>query len=409
MTALVFNCDFNGLAIIQSLGRRGIDVRALDCTRSIGTHSRFAQYLPCPDPLVDEAGFIDFLLGQATASKERPVLFATNDHWLMAVSRHRDQLQQHYHCCAPTADTAELLLDKARFGRWAMLVGLTVPRSWGAEELYSINEEYFPLVAKPIVRRRSGNTSDGANKARSADRFRLRVCASQDELVAVLRSAAEAGVDCILQERVPGDSSDMRTIGLFAVDGDVKGVFSGRKVRGYPPEHGDCIVGESWQAPATLIDECVYAIRLLGFTGIAEFEFMHDRRKDVYRLIEINPRSWSWIGVTGASGVDLPWIAYSHFRREGNCGLGNGYNQVNRVEPERRTVRYAKVLQDLPNCLLWNSRAGRPDWRMTIRQWIDDYRGKKVVLAEFSRDDPRVAFFAIVAAGKMFLKRMFGR
>jgi D-aspartate ligase len=60
--ALVFNCHYNGLSIIQELGRHGVPVYALDAFRSVGTASRYAHYWPCPDPLSDEDAFIRFLI-----------------------------------------------------------------------------------------------------------------------------------------------------------------------------------------------------------------------------------------------------------------------------------------------------------------------------------------------------------
>jgi len=94
MTAIVFNCHYNGLSIIRELGRQGVQVFALDNFRSVGTYSRYTKYRICPDPLVAEKAFIDFLLKFGPTFESKPVLFPTNDHWAAAVSRHKQALSQ---------------------------------------------------------------------------------------------------------------------------------------------------------------------------------------------------------------------------------------------------------------------------------------------------------------------------
>ena len=44
-------------------------------------------------------------------------------------------------------------------------------------------------------------------------------------------------------------------------------------------------------------------VKDLNYSGIAEFEYKKDLSTGRYRLIEVNPRSWSWIGITPACGV----------------------------------------------------------------------------------------------------------
>ena len=90
--ALVFNCHYNGLSIIQELGRHGVPVYALDSGRSVGTVSRYARHWPCPNPLHDEDGFIQFLIEKGGEFDQKPVLFPTNDHWATAIARHKPEL-----------------------------------------------------------------------------------------------------------------------------------------------------------------------------------------------------------------------------------------------------------------------------------------------------------------------------
>lgn len=399
MSAFVFDCGYNGLSVIQSLGRRGVEVFALDVRRSIGTRSRYAKFACCPDPLTNEQSFVQYLIDVGSQFSNKPLLFPTNDQWLLAVSRHKAILDEYFHCCAPDADAAELLLDKLAFGIWAAEQGIPVPRTWPAVDRVAVPLSSYPVVVKPLIRRKSGNDAKGVERANNADSFRLRTCNTPIELNSALDDANRISVDCCIQEKVDGDSSSMYTIGIFAHEGIPKGLFTGHKVRGFPPAFGDCIVGETWSAPATVTNYCKQIIETLRYSGIAEFEFMLDRCTGEYKLIEVNPRTWSWIGITPASGVDLPWLAYKHLvLRENVVYSASGM--------EDGAVRYTKILQDFQNCLFWYKKEGWFHWHFGLRRWLRDYSGKKTVTAEFAMDDPWVSLAAIWHALKIFHRRL---
>src|SRR5690606_1760274 len=114
------------------------------------------------------------------------------------------------------------------------------------------------------------------------------------------------------QQFIPGLSNQMFTVGVYADRGyELAGIFTGRKARGYPAEFGDCIVGESYPVPQGLIENVRRIVKDLRYEGIAEFEYKRHELTGGYYLIEINPRSWSWVGITPACGVSLPWLAYT--------------------------------------------------------------------------------------------------
>jgi D-aspartate ligase len=119
----------------------------------------------------------------------------------------------------------------------------------------------------------------------------------------------------------------------------------------------------------------------LGYSGIAEFEFKKDPLTGEFRLIEINPRSWSWIGITPACDVSLPWIAYADL---------TGVDSVEYTESTvgNGEVVYLKLLADLRNCLHSYRKIGYPEYHMGLWAWLKEMSGKKRVYAEFSWDDP---------------------
>ncbi len=392
----MFNCDYNGLSVIQALGRRGVEVRALDAKRGVGTHSRFSKYGAIPDPMVDEPGFVEALWRYREGLETNPVLIPTNDHWAESVARHQEELSRGFECCVADYETVSLLLDKERFGRWGHDAGLPVPRVWSVEEARQEPELPLPIAVKANARRQVGQ---GASWARAADGLRFRVCETRTGMEQVLTEADTAGIPVFLQEVVKGRSDSMHTIGLYARDGEILGLVYGKKLRGFPPGFGDCIVGIASPVPDWALKLAEKACRQLRYTGIAELEVMQDAETEIRFLIEINPRSWSWVGVSGAAGVDLPWLAYR------NLAFGEAPEETQLGCRDGESVYYTKLLADLQNSLLWYRFSDARDWVLSPGQWWKTYSGRRGVFAEFARDDPKVAVMATIQAAKQFAGR----
>jgi len=391
MTALVFNCQYNGLSIIQELGRRGVTVLALDSIRSVGTYSRYAHFYKCPDPQVAEDAFIEYLFKLGPSFMDKPVLFPTNDPWAIALSRHKERLSQYYLPCVADPSVVELIVQKQRFNEWALEQGLPIPQSWRSDAISEIPDNAFPIVAKPECRRISSNEKSTSLRAAALDQLRLTILENHSDLTQFMSQHIELIPYFIFQEYVAGLSDCMYTIGVYADrDHVVKGMFTGRKVRGFPPDIGDCIVGQVEAVPEKLKILVKDVCKSIGYHGIAEFEFKRDAITGQFKLIEINPRSWSWIGITPACGVSLPWIVYADLTKvesipytESNLPAGN--------------VKYVKVIQDMQNCLYRNRQAGFPDWGMTILQWWKSLKANRLVCAEFAKDDPGISIYAIAS------------
>lgn len=391
--ALVFNCHYNGLSIIQELGRHSVPVYALDTGRSVGTVSRYAHYWPCPNPLHDEDGFIDFLIEKGSEFGQRPVLFPTNDHWATAIARHKPELEQWYIPCVADEPVVDLLINKDRFYRWAIKRDYPVPRCYSIDEILEGEESIFPLITKPVARRSSNICADHQDLHKFLDAHRMTVINNISDYRHFTSHYAEYLDYFLFQEYVPGMADCMFTVGIYANrQHEILGIFTGRKVRGFPPDIGDCIVGQGEKIPDDIIACVKEMVHDLEYSGIAEFEFKKDPTSGEFKLIEINPRSWSWIGITPACGVSLPWIAYVDL---------TGIESVKYTESTVKNgeVVYIKLLEDLQNCFHSYRRIGYPEHQMGLLTWIKEMRDKKNVYAEFSWDDPIIGLHAFLGLG----------
>jgi len=53
-------------------------------------------------------------------------------------------------------------------------------------------------------------------------------------------------------------------------------------------------------------------IKQLNYTGVCEIEWIRDSRDNIPKLIEINARTWLWVGLAAKCGVNYPQIIYDY-------------------------------------------------------------------------------------------------
>jgi len=354
----------------------------------------------CPDPAIQESRFISFLYEWCRKRNDLPVIFPTHDSWAAALSRHLDLLREVARPCVGSWEVISSVIEKDVFYRLGMERGYGTPYTWKDTELDDIPADAFPIVAKPKFRLTASNRQDAAFYSQM-NRLRLTKLHGKCELDAYLQREAAYLKHIIFQEYVAGMSDRMYTVGVYTdANSNIMGLFTGRKVRGYPALEGDCIVGESYPLPDAVVENTRRVIKELGLSGIMEIEYKQSPETGEFKLIEINPRSWSWVGITPACGVSLPWIAYRDL-----CGKD--------VHPLRSMasqseVRYIKLFQDMRNCL-FRYRSDYPVWAMTWHQWWQETCSQRhAVIAEFHARDTLVAILSVGHALFSLLKDVLG-
>jgi predicted ATP-grasp superfamily ATP-dependent carboligase len=384
------NCHYNGLAIIRELGHRGVPVIAYDNQRNIGTYSRYARYYPGINPAEYESRFIASLQNLICKLDEKPVIFPTNDAWAMALANNLETLEKVSYPCVAEKKVIDLLVNKEAFNRYCQQQHYPIPEAWTSANYAGVPPECFPVVIKPISRRKSSDQAENAHLQQIFDNHRLTLARDRDELEAGLLVLGEAREYFFIQEYVAGLSDCMFTVGIYADRaGEVKGIFTGRKLRGYPADYGDCVLGQNEIIPEYLAEMVREFCRKVGYHGIAEFEFKQDARSQVFKLIEVNPRSWSWVGITPACGVSLPWMAYTD-----SCGCA----EVPEVQCRLATgtVKYVRLFNDWHNCLFRYKRNGFPQWSLNLKDWWRSLAAEKLVVAEFGWRDNLPALIAFL-------------
>lgn len=142
---LVIGLDHNGLGIVRALGRRGVQVVAVDLY-AIAAHkaTNHATYVQCKD--VADVGLIDTLCHVVARFRQPAVLIQTLDRSVTLVSEHRARREPCYRHSLPSDEVVQRLMSKGGIAEYAAERGFRAPRT------FVIGSEGCP----PRCRRRPG-------------------------------------------------------------------------------------------------------------------------------------------------------------------------------------------------------------------------------------------------------------
>ena len=349
------------------------------------------------NPLKDEINFIDFLYELCASFPLKPVLFPTNDEWALVTAMHKNRLSEVSFPCVSDYETVNNILSKDKFYKIGQAKGYMTPYTWDNKDILSIKEDVFPIAAKAKYKSLPGGDGNfHINKALKKNR--LVVLNNKEQLEVYVNQRSEILSHLVFQEYIAGNSSNMYTVGIFAdKKSEIKALFTGRKVRGYPADIGDNILGESYELPDFIIDNTKKIVREMSYTGSAEFEYKKNEHTGEFRLIEINPRLWSWIGITPYCGVNIPYIAYQSL-----LGPDVDFQQSGVATSD---IKYVKIYQDFCNCMIRYHFHYKP-WQLSYTEWRNTLVASKLVIAECNKGDWPIIFASIpYLIGKLITQR----
>jgi D-aspartate ligase len=383
--AVVMNSHITALAVARSLGGAGVPVVGLDDEPGgLGQHSRhLTALLHCPSPTAAGGGALaDFLVRLAGAFPQPPVLFPTNDDWVLALAEHRDLLEPAYRFPFARAHVLQATLAKTDLYRAAEREGVAVPRSWYLDGVPLSELPHsallddvaaalpYPCVLKP----------DDSRGFYRAYRAKVLMADGPEQLIRHVADTAARGLRMVAQEIVaPPPGGFFSVCSYLDAAGRPRGVFVGRKLEQYPQGFGTSCLADA-RFDAKLADAGIRVLGSVGYQGVSEVEFVWDEARGQHLLLDVNPRPWKWIGLPVAAGVDLPLLAYRDT-------IGDPFD----APPQRDGMRWV-FLRDYVR--LVKERAGTvPDEHVTKDEWLDLVRGRvpaagRLVDAVLDPDDP---------------------
>ncbi|MBP6870621.1 MAG: hypothetical protein KBC43_01320 [Bacteroidales bacterium] len=381
--AIIIEGHVQGLSNTRALGEKGIPVYVVDKTRCIASYSRYCtKFFHCPDFLSDE--FPQFLVDLAERENIRGwVLIPSNDHAVYGISRHKPLLQNYFSIITPGLEIIDNIYDKSRLLQTAEAIGVPVPATQyflSAEDPVS-DRLTFPLLTKG---------RHGLSFYRAVGKAAL-LARDENELRRHLRMIEEkyfiAG--SFTQEVIPSHNNN-KTISFtaFCTDGEIRTSWMGVKLREHPLQFGTgTYAGSLWIREC--YDQSARLLKALNYTGVCEVEYLRDPASGEYKLIEINARTWLWVGLAKFCGVDYAAMIYDYMT--GKEPDFPGKYDVDRywINPVSDTMY--SIIAILKG-------------KLKVTEYLATFR-RKTVNALFSANDPRPGFAYLFKMVSFLAKR----
>ncbi|GAT82379.1 hypothetical protein STXM2123_3080 [Streptomyces sp. F-3] len=299
-----------GVGAIRSLGRLGVPMYAI--TEDAYTPAASSRYLTrafvWPTRGTEKADrLVEGLLRIGRRIGRPTVLVPTDEEAAVLIAEHQDALGDRFLFPRVAPGLPRRLASKQGLHELCVEHGVPSPAAVFPQSYDDIvafaARARFPVVAKnrEAFLRRSNPAVNGTTRI-----------ATPEGLLALARDWGERpGV--ILQEYLPREEAeDWIVHACFDQDANPLAMFTGVKVRSWPPHAGMTAHAYVVDNPE-LADLAARFVKRIGYTGIVDLDLRFDRRDGRYKLLDFNPRMGAQFRLfENTSGVDVVRALHLH-------------------------------------------------------------------------------------------------
>jgi predicted ATP-grasp superfamily ATP-dependent carboligase len=381
--AVVIGGGCQGLGIARSLGRHGIPVCLIDDETSMARASRYVRNaIRVRDLRTDQALLDALALAHGRLCLSGWVLYPTREENIASIAANRDGLQREFRVPTPGLASIQHAWDKREVYSLAARLSIPVPRTWfprSEEELTAIEVD-DPVILKPAIKEHFFYATHA--KAWRAD--------NAAELLAAFRRATEImpASEVIVQEMIPGGGEQQYAYCAFFREGHPVASMTVRRRRQHPSDFGVASTFVETISLPELADPSCRFLAAIDYYGLVELEYKRDPRDGVYKLLDVNARTWGYHSVGVTAGVDFPYLL---FRDQ----IGAPVEETH----ARPGVCWIRLSTDVPNAL-------RDIWAGRLRpgEYLRSLRGVRTE-AVFSINDPLPGLYEIALLPYLAVKR----
>jgi len=303
---IIIEGHVQGLANARLLGKAGIPVIVVDKGDCVARYSRYCKaYYKCPDYLGDD--FAEFLVRlHRAAGLQDWLLLPSNDHAVHTIARNKLKLSNCYRVITEDLNVIEKIYNKRKLLEIANNIDIPIPATVMPEDdnPRSVDLRY-PILIK-------GNQGLSFYKRFKHKALMLN---DQSELQDVWDKDLSGAMpsEYFIQEVIPYDHKTV-SVTVFAEKGIVYSYWMGVKLREHPVTFGTATCCKS-VFEEDMLELSKKLIKELEYTGVCEIEWLRDSRDNTPKLIEINARTWLWVGLAAKCGVDYPTMIYSYIHK----------------------------------------------------------------------------------------------
>jgi predicted ATP-grasp superfamily ATP-dependent carboligase len=303
-SVIIVEGHVQGLSNLRSIAELGVITWVIDKKKCIASASKYcSHFLQCPDFITTE--FTEFLMkiGEQYDLKNC-LLIPSNDHAVYNIASNKTRLSKHYKIVGFDIDIIDIIYDKSKLLHLAEREGVAIP----ATQYFTSNSEKLQnSISLPVLTK----GRHGLTFYKTIGKKAL-ISTSEEQLKNDLASIEQKLplIETFTQEVIPFDGKN-KTISFtaYSENGEIKTFWMGEKLREHPIQFGTATLAVSIRNEECLKQSQVL-LKSLNYTGVCEIEYLLDPRNNKYKLIEINPRTWLWVGLAKECGIDYAKILY---------------------------------------------------------------------------------------------------
>ncbi len=381
--AFVIGGEHPGLGVARSLGSRGIPVCVLDDQHCISKFSRFATRVIKTEDLRDDRRTIDAVLEAGRRFNLKGwVLFPTRDETVAAFSRHRDELSEFFRVTTPNWDSIRWAWDKKNTYELATRLNIPCPMTFSPKSPDELDrlESMLPLAIKPAVK-------ENFFYATGAKAWRAE---TMDELRSIYAKALQyiRSEEILIQQIIPGDGQRQVSYCAFFRDGATHSSLTARRTRQHPREFGRAATYVETIDLPEIEEPSERFLKAIDYYGLAEVEYKQDPRDGIFKLLDVNARTWGFQSLGTVAGVDFAHLLYA--------------DQVGEsISPTRgrEGIAWLRLLTDVPTAF-----SDILGGHLSIRSYLDSLSRTRIE-SVFCLRDPLPSLGELLLLPYLFVKK----
>ncbi len=372
---IIIGGHVQGLGIARIFGKNQIPTVLLDKTPiNLTRHSKYCSKMI----KYEEGKLYEKLLQLAEEQMYKDwLLMPTNDADVGVLGFNKDILQKHFKVSTADPSVLAYFFNKRHTYALAKKLNVSIPATWmpnSLEELKNLDVR-FPCIIKPAV----------MHTFYSQTKKKVFVCENQNDLVVNYKRALEIipKEEVIVQDIIPGNSEHQYSV-CFMFDGREPLVsLSARRARQHPPDFGNATTYAETVSIPQIYEDAKKILTEIGFTGVCEVEFKFDIRDNIYKFLEVNPRTWKWHSLAEKSNSPILMSLYHYM-----------YNLSPLKSNEQENATFRHLVTDLPTML-----------KMKMKKIKYPKTKRNTKYAVWDSNDLLPAFFEILYLPYFILKR----
>jgi len=201
----------------------------------------------------------------------------------------------------------------------------------------------------------------------------------------------------VVQELIPGcGEAQLSYVGAW-LEGRPLAEMTARRSRQYPVDFSfsstfvEAVDNERVKAAAKQL------LAATGFEGLVEVEFKYDARDDAYKVLDVNPRTWSWLELAPFCGFDFAVLL-----KDAMNGTAAGRSQ-NQPVPKPGSRAWLHLSRDLVVAMQLIRRG-----ELTPAGYLRSL-GQRLTFAAFAWDDPLPGLLELPLTGTRVMTRKLRR